>query len=60
MHQALEEEESKIATKGKKRTSKELKSQCEQQYKTLRTEVLGSALINWVLGEASSLGVKLT
>ena len=57
----LEEEESKLATKGKKRTSKELKSQCEQQYKTLRTEVVGFLLSsNWVLGEGSSLGVKLS
>ena len=57
----LEEEESKLATKGKKRTSKELKSQCEQQYKTLRTEVLGFLLSsNWVLGEGSSLGVKVS
>jgi foldase protein PrsA len=57
----LEEEESKLAAKGKKRTSKELKSQCEQQYKTLRTEVVGFLLSsNWVLGEGSSLGVKLS
>jgi foldase protein PrsA len=38
-----------------------LKSQCEQQYKTLQQEVLGFLISStWVLGEASSLGVKVT
>jgi foldase protein PrsA len=57
----LEEEEAKLATKGKKRTATELKSQCEQQFKTLRTEVLAFLLSSdWVLGEAESLGVKVS
>lgn len=39
----------------------ELKSQCEQQYKSLQQEVLGFLVSSqWVLGEASSLGVKLS
>jgi foldase protein PrsA len=56
----LEEEESKTESKSaKKRTSKELKSQCEQQYKTLKTEVLGFLISsNWVIKEGESLGVK--
>jgi foldase protein PrsA len=38
-----------------------LKSQCEQQYKSLQQEVLGFLISsNWVLGEASSLGVKIS
>ncbi len=38
-----------------------LKSQCEQQYKTLQQEVLGFLISStWVLGEANSLGVKVT
>jgi foldase protein PrsA len=57
----LEEEEAKLSTKGKKRTSKELKTQCEQQFKTLRTEVLAFLISSsWVLGEGSSLGVKVS
>jgi parvulin-like peptidyl-prolyl isomerase len=57
----LEEEESKLATKGKKRTAKELKTQCEQQYKTLLSEVLAFLISsNWVIGEGSSLGVKVS
>jgi foldase protein PrsA len=49
------------ATKGAKTPSqKELKSQCETQYKSLQTEVLGFLISSsWVLGEASSLGVKV-
>jgi foldase protein PrsA len=39
----------------------ELKKQCETQYKTLQTEVLGFLISsNWVFGEASSLGVKVS
>lgn len=39
----------------------ELKKQCEQQYKTLQQEVLGFLISSsWVLGEAGSLGVKVT
>ena len=42
-------------------TTKQLKSECEQQYKSLQTEVLGFLISSqWVLGEASSLGVKLS
>ena len=40
-------------------TEAQLKSQCEQQYKSLQQEVLGFLISsNWVLGEANSLGVK--
>jgi parvulin-like peptidyl-prolyl isomerase len=57
----LEEEEAKLATKGKKRTAPELKSQCEQQFKTLKTEVLGFLISsNWVIKEGESLGVKVS
>ena len=39
----------------------QLKSECEQQYKSLQTEVLGFLISsNWVLGEAASLGVKIS
>jgi foldase protein PrsA len=39
----------------------QLKSQCAQQYKSLQTEVLSFLISSeWVLGEASSLGVKLS
>jgi foldase protein PrsA len=50
------------ATKGAKTPSqKELKSQCETQYKSLQSEVLGFLISSsWVLGEASSLGVKVS
>ena len=42
-------------------TTAQLKSECELQYKSLQTEVLGFLISSdWVLGEASSLGVKLT
>jgi foldase protein PrsA len=42
-------------------TEAALKSQCVQQYKTLQQEVLGFLISStWVLGEASSLGVKVT
>jgi foldase protein PrsA len=38
-----------------------LKSNCEQSYKALQQKVLGFLISSqWVLGEASSLGVKLT
>jgi foldase protein PrsA len=38
-----------------------LKSQCEQQYKALQQEVLGFLISSsWVLGEAESLGVKVS
>jgi foldase protein PrsA len=42
-------------------TEAQLKSQCEQQYKTLQQETLGFLISSeWVLGEASSLGVKVS
>jgi foldase protein PrsA len=42
-------------------TEAALKSQCEQQYKTLQQEVLGFLISStWVLGEANSLGVKVS
>jgi len=48
--------------KGQKAPSHaELKSECEQEYKSLQTEVLGFLIsAQWVLSEASSLGIKLT
>jgi foldase protein PrsA len=50
------------ATKGAKTPSqKELKSQCATQYKSLQSEVLGFLISSsWVLGEAGSLGVKVS
>jgi parvulin-like peptidyl-prolyl isomerase len=50
------------ATKGAKTPSqKELKTQCETQYKSLQQEVLGFLISSsWVLGEANSLGVKVS
>ncbi len=42
-------------------TTQQLKSQCETQYKTLKTEVLGFLIsLQWVIGEAPSLGVKVS
>jgi foldase protein PrsA len=42
-------------------TQAQLKSQCEQQYKALQQEVLGFLISSqWVLAEASNLGVKVT
>ncbi len=42
-------------------TEATLKSQCEQQYKSLQQEVLGFLVSSeWVLGEANSLGVKIS
>jgi foldase protein PrsA len=42
-------------------TTAKLKSECETQYKALQSEVLGFLISSqWVIGEASSLGVKLT
>jgi foldase protein PrsA len=38
-----------------------LKSQCEQQYRTIQQEVLGFLISsNWVLGEAAHLGVHIS
>jgi foldase protein PrsA len=42
-------------------TEAALKSQCAQQYKSLQQEVLGFLISsNWVIGEAKSLGVKIS
>jgi foldase protein PrsA len=42
-------------------SSSQLKSECAQQYKSLQTEVLGFLISSqWVLSEASSLGVKIS
>ena len=44
-----------------KPTKAQLKSQCEQQYKSLKQEVLGFLISSsWVLGEAENLGVKVS
>ena len=42
-------------------TTTQLKAQCEQQYKALQQEVLGFLVsAEWVIGEASHVGVKVT
>jgi foldase protein PrsA len=42
-------------------TAAQLKSECEQQYKSLQQEVLGFLISSeWVIGEAAALGVKVT
>jgi len=42
-------------------TEAALKTQCQQQYKSLQQEVLGFLISSsWVLGEAKSLGVKVS
>jgi foldase protein PrsA len=42
-------------------TTAQLKSECETQYKSLQSEVLGFLISSqWVIGEASALGVKLS
>jgi foldase protein PrsA len=42
-------------------TAAQFKQQCEQQYKSLTQEVLGFLIsAQWVLGEADSLGVKVS
>jgi foldase protein PrsA len=42
-------------------TAAVLKSECQQQYTALQQQVLGFLISsNWVIGEASDLGVKLT
>jgi len=59
----LEQEEAATAkgSKNKKRTPAELKTQCEQQFKTYKTEVLGFLISsNWVVKEGESLGVKVS
>ena len=58
----LEEDRAEAAPKARSApTTAELKTQCEQQYKSLQSEVLGFLISSqWVLREAESLGVKLT
>ncbi len=42
-------------------TSKQLKSECETQYKALQSEVLGFLISSqWVISEAASLGLKVS
>jgi foldase protein PrsA len=42
-------------------TTAQYKTQCEQQYKSLQTEVLGFLISSqWVLGEAAKLGLKVS
>ena len=42
-------------------THAQLKSECEQQYKSLQSEVLGFLISSqWVLSEASAMGVKIS
>jgi foldase protein PrsA len=42
-------------------TQAQLKTQCEQQYRALQQEVLGFLISTaWVLGEAESMGVKVS
>jgi foldase protein PrsA len=44
-----------------KPTAATLKAQCEQQYASLKQQVLGYLIsANWVIGEASERGVKVT
>lgn len=57
----LEATSPKPAKGQSKPTKSQLKSECEQQYKSLQQEVLGFLISSsWVLGEAESLGVKVT
>jgi foldase protein PrsA len=55
----LEATSPKPAKGQSKPTQAQLKSECEQQYKSLQQEVLGFLISSsWVLGEAEALGVK--
>ncbi len=57
----LEAAQPKPAKGASKPTKSQLKSQCEQQYKSLQQEVLSFLISSqWVLGEAESLGVKVS
>jgi len=57
----LEATATKPAKGQSKPTKTDLKSECEQQYKSLQQEVLGFLISSsWVLGEAESLGVKVS
>jgi foldase protein PrsA len=57
----LEATAAKPAKGQAKPTSAQLKSQCEQQYTSLKQEVLGFLISSeWVIGEASNLGVNVS
>lgn len=57
----LEATAAKPAKGQAKPTAAQLKSQCEQQYKSLQQEVLGFLISSeWVIGEGNSLGVKVS
>jgi foldase protein PrsA len=57
----LEATAAKPAKGQSKPTAAQLKSECEQQYKSLQQEVLGFLISSeWVLGEGNSLGVKVS
>ncbi len=57
----LEATTAKPAKGQKAPTTAQLKTQCEEQYKSLQQEVLGFLISSsWVLGEAKSLGIKLS
>jgi foldase protein PrsA len=57
----LEATAAKPAKGQAKPSATQLKSQCEQQYKSLQQEVLGFLISSeWVLGEGASLGVKVS
>jgi foldase protein PrsA len=57
----LEETTGKPVKGSKAPSKKELKSQCETQYKSLQSEVLGFLISSsWVLGEGNALNVKLS
>jgi foldase protein PrsA len=57
----LEATAAKPAKGQAKPTAAELKSECEQQYTSLKQEVLGFLISSeWVIGEAANLGVKVS
>ena len=57
----LEATAAKPAKGQSKPTKTELKSECEQQYTSLKQEVLGFLISSeWVIGEAANLGVKVS
>jgi foldase protein PrsA len=57
----LEATAAKPAKGQAKPTSAQLKSECEQQYTSLKQEVLGFLISSeWVIGEASHLGVNVS
>jgi parvulin-like peptidyl-prolyl isomerase len=57
----LKETAPKPATGVSAPTQAQLKTQCETQYKSLQSEVLGFLISSeWVLGEANALGVKVS